>query len=81
MAKRTTAIKVPEAVPATAADVPDEFPVSLDDFVGSLPLRYVGMRGAFKHAARNVEGRKTATEWQKMLDTFANAPVGTQLTK
>lgn len=65
---------------AAAAPVPAEFPVSLEEFLAELPSHSVGAGGAFRHAARELAGKRLRPQWQKLFDKFMQAPVGTKIT-
>ena len=66
---------------ATAQPIePAEFPVTLDEFLSELPSQHVGAGGAFRHAARELQGKRLRKAWQKLFDGFMKAPVGTKIT-
>lgn len=52
-----------------------EFPVSLDEFIGSLPKAQIESRRAFGDLMQKTErGKKPAAQWQRLYELFQGQP-------
>lgn len=64
---------------ATETEVPDEFPVTIEEFISELPTSQVGARAAFRYAAAGLTGKQQRAAWNVLYTAFMQAPVGTKI--
>lgn len=57
--------------------VPDEFPITLEEFLSEVPQAQVEMKAAFSRLARieGLTGPRHRAEWQKLFEKFRDMPV------
>lgn len=68
--------KTPAPAVTTEETEVQEFPVSLDEFLGELPKGQSTMKDGFKFACRQygITGHKYRSEWQALLTQYNNQP-------
>ena len=61
---------------AATTEIPDEFAVTVTEFMADIPTSQVEMKTAFARTMRQekVEGRKMRSEWATLYDLFRKMP-------